>query len=154
MSGLGPVPSLAVAILPLLGGCALAMQTGVNAMLMRHAGSGVWVATVSFMVGAAALSAVAAVLCLPAWPDGVAAGVPAWAWIGGLLGAAYVTSAAMSAPRIGAGATIVLTVAGQVVLSLVIDHLGLVGVSSRPASASRLAGAALVITGAVIVKLA
>jgi transporter family-2 protein len=143
-----------VAVLPVIGGGALALQAGVNATLARGAGSGVWAAAVSFVVGAAALLAVVAALRLPPWPEGVASATPAWAWVGGLLGAAYVTSAALAASRVGAGATIALAVAGQVVVSLGLDHFGLAGVPSHPASAGRLAGAALVMAGAALVKLA
>ena len=47
--------------------------------------------------------------------------------IGGLLGAAYVTTVLLTVRTLGAGGVTAATVAGQLTMSVVIDRLGLLG---------------------------
>jgi bacterial/archaeal transporter family-2 protein len=58
-------------------------------------------------------------------------------------------SAAM--PRIGASATIILIVAGQLIVGVLIDQFGLLGTLVRPLDLFRVAGLALVLLGAWLV---
>ena len=71
--------------------------------------------------------------------------------MGGTLGAVYVTSALVLAPRLGVATLVGLIVLGQVLASLVIDHYGLLGVAVRPASLPRLLGAGLLLAGVAAV---
>jgi len=48
--------------------------------------------------------------------------------------------------------TITLMVAGQLLISLVLDHFGALGVPRAPISLTRVAGVALVIAGVVLVR--
>ena len=73
---------------------------------------------------------------------------------GGAIGAVYVSANVFLAPRIGAGALLCLVVAGQLLGALVIDRFGLFGLAMRELSFGRLAGAALVFAGALMVRLA
>jgi transporter family-2 protein len=79
-------------------------------------------------------------------------GLPAYAWIGGLYGAVFVVAAAWAVPRLGVATTITLMVAGQLLISLVLDHFGALGVPRAPISLTRVAGVALVIAGVVLVR--
>ena len=56
-------------------------------------------------------------------------------------------------PRLGAATVLALIVVGQMLGSLAFDHFGLLGLPQHPASPIRLAGAALLIFGAVLVRL-
>jgi transporter family-2 protein len=73
--------------------------------------------------------------------------VPWWAWTGGILGAGYITTAVVVAPRVGALALMALVIAGQLLAALVLDHFGLLGLRKIPITSSRLAGAALLLLG-------
>ncbi len=75
-----------------------------------------------------------------------------WEWLGGALGAFFVFGSTLLAPRIGVAAMIALIVAGQVISSLVFDRYGLLGLPVRSISGVRLAGAALILAGAVLVN--
>ncbi len=69
-----------------------------------------------------------------------------------MLGAFVVVSSIILVPRIGAAATIGLVLAGQVVASIIIDHLGLLRVPVHELTAPRIVGAALIIAGVVLVQ--
>jgi transporter family-2 protein len=72
--------------------------------------------------------------------------------VGGLLGAVYVLTTIILAPKLGAATLIAAVVAGQMMASLILDQYGLVGFPVHPVSALRLLGAALVIAGVVLVQ--
>jgi transporter family-2 protein len=134
-----------------LAGGATALQAPTNAKLAVAVSGPVNAAFVSFAVGTAALGILAAIL--HARPDMVAVkGLPPYAWIGGLYGAVFVVAAAWAVPRLGVATTITLMVAGQLLISLVLDHFGALGVPRAPISLTRLAGVALVIGGVVLVR--
>ena len=89
-------------MLAFLVGAGLVIQVGLNMAVGRALGGAVWGAFVNFIVGTAAL-VILLVATRQSWPSrDVVAGVPAWAWFGGLLGAAYVATATFAGPRLGA----------------------------------------------------
>lgn len=134
-----------------LAGGATALQAPTNARLATAVASPVNAAFVSFAVGTAALGILAAVLHTR--PDVEAAkGLPWYAWIGGLYGVIFVVAATWAVPRLGVAMTITLMVAGQLMLSLILDHFGALGVPQAPISLTRLAGVALVIGGVILVR--
>lgn len=55
-------------------------------------------------------------------------------------------------PRLGVASTITLMIAGQLALSLVLDHFGWLGVPRQPLSLTRVAGVALVLAGVLLVR--
>ena len=135
----------------LLGGALLSIQSPLNAMLGRAVGSPVNAALISFLVGTAAMSIVAA--SQRAAPDGSAIrGLPWYAWVGGLCGAVFVTAAAYAAPRIGVATMLTLAVASQLIVAVALDHAGAFGITPHPVSAGRVAGLVLVILGAIVVR--
>ena len=144
-------PSLLTIVAVVLAGGATALQAPTNAKLAAAVGSPVNAALVSFAVGTAALALVAAVL--QTRPDMAAVkGLPWYAWIGGLYGAVFVVAAAWGVPRLGVALTIILMVAGQLLLSVVLDHFGAMGMPKQPISLGRVAGVGLVIAGVLMVR--
>ena len=134
-----------------LCGVAMALQAPTNAIIAKPLGSSVWAALVSFVVGLAALAALA--LAERTRPGFAAVrGLPWYAWTGGLYGAFVVVASAYAAPRIGVGALSVAVVAGQLTAAVLLDHLGALGLERHPASPLRLVGLALVVGGAVLVR--
>lgn len=148
MKSTGVAVAVAVA---LVSGVALACQVGVNSELRRRAGDPLLAAFLSFLIGGVLLGVVVA-LRRPAWPSpGLAAGWPWWAWLGGVLGAGYVTAAAALAHRVGAAGWLATVVAGQILASLALDHFGWVGFAPVPLTPRRLAGAILLVVGVALV---
>ena len=122
-----------------------------NARLAHFVGGPLRASFVSFVVGALVLLVV---VLVAARGGGTRAGdAPWWAWVGGALGAFYVTATVVVAPRIGAAAFFGILVAAQLVMSVVIDRLGLLGFPERGLAPERLAGVALLVAGALLVRL-
>jgi transporter family-2 protein len=137
-------------LLAALVGAGLTVQVGMNAAVRGTIGSPVLAAVVNFVVGLAALALVA-VASGARWTPGSTASIPAWAWFGGLLGAAYVAATTVLGPRLGAAALLALTLAGQMAAALVVDHYGAIGFPQSPVTPARLAGAALLVAGALLI---
>ena len=138
-------------LLVFVAGVMIALQAPTNAMLANAGGSAVLAALISFAVGTVAL--------FIAWlgtanrPATAAfAGLPWYAWIGGLYGALFVAVAAYAAPRIGLASLITIGIAGQIAMALWLDNLGALGLPREPINPGRLLGAALVIGGVVLVR--
>ncbi len=139
-------------LLALAIGAGLPVQAGVNAAMARHVGRPEWAALVNFAVGLVGLAAW--LFATRAAPPSAAAlaKAPIWAWTGGLLGAFYVSAVVVLAPRLGVAVTLGLSVAGQMLAALLLDHYGLVGLATRPVSAQRVVGAALLVVGVVLIR--
>lgn len=140
-----------VCLVAFTAGAALACQVGANSRLRQEAGDPILAAFVSFLVGAIVLVA-ALILARPSLPSPAdVARWPWWAWLGGVLGAGYVVSAAALAIRVGAASWLATVVAGQILTSLALDHFGWLGFAPRPVTPGRALGAALLIGGVALV---
>lgn len=71
--------------------------------------------------------------------------VPKWNLLGGLLGAVFVTIMIVSVPKVGAASAIFAAIAGQMIISLIIDHFGLFAVQKIPTNGNRLLGLAFML---------
>ncbi len=140
----------AAVILTAATGGLVALQAPVNSILGRAIGT--WQAAfVSFAIGTVALAAIAA---LATGGLGQVSGVRNVSWVyltGGLLGAAYVTTILVTVRTLGAGGIVAATIAGQLAISVVIDHFGLVGVAKQPITALKILGIALLALGTYLV---
>ncbi|HEV2473407.1 MAG TPA: DMT family transporter [Chthonomonadales bacterium] len=138
-------------VLAFLAGALLPVQAAVNARLGRSLGSAPRAAAVSFLVGLAALTFYL-VLLRPGPAPAIAERTPGWAWLGGLIGALYVLTATLVAPRIGVAALTGLAVAGQMAASIALDHFGVFGLPVHPVNWARLTGVALMAAGFLLVR--
>ena len=145
------MPLLLPALLVFFAGGLIALQAPTNSILARAGGSPVLAALISFAVGTVALFAV--------WifsgnrpGTGAFAGLPWYAWLGGLYGGAFVGVAAYAAPRIGLASLITIGIGGQIVMALLLDHLGALGLPREPINIGRVVGVLLVFAGVVIVR--
>ena len=76
---------------------------------------------------------------------------PWWAWLGGVLGIVGIIATVIAIPRIGVGAYACIFIAASLIAALLIDHYGWLGTIERPAGLPRLAGAALMVLGVLLV---
>ncbi|MEZ0369787.1 MAG: DMT family transporter, partial [Candidatus Sericytochromatia bacterium] len=77
---------------------------------------------------------------------------PLWVWLAGVIGAFYVTSVIILAPKLGAALTFSLVVLGQMALSLLMDHFAWLGIPQHSFSFWRMLGVALIIGGVAILR--
>ena len=144
-------PSLLVILVVILAGGATALQAPTNAKLATAVASPVNAAFISFAVGTTVLGIVAALMHTR--PDFAATrALPWYAWLGGVYGACFVVAAAWGVPRLGVAMTITLMVGGQLLLSLILDHFGALGVPRQPLNIGRIAGVGLVLAGVLLVR--
>ena len=141
-----------VAIILALGaGGAMAFQPAVNARLSTQCSHPLQASLISFATGFVALSIVGLLLQIGFPSPTKLKTLPAWAWTGGLLGTYMVTVSLLVAPDLGATRWIALVLTGQIALSLVLDHFGLVGYSQQPLTWQRLLGLLCLTIGVIIV---
>ena len=133
-------------LIALVMGIASTLQGTTNAALSNRQGLGtaVWINALVVFSGASLLW-----LLLPRAP---LAADPArwWHYLGGLFGLTIIASAAYAFPRLGAGATVALMVAAQLVTALLLDHLGAAG-ERTALTPARVLGGVLLIAGALLI---
>jgi transporter family-2 protein len=131
-------------------GCLVGMQAPINSRLGRVVGS-VQAATFSFLVGTVALVLIASFVNGGLGALGNVGRAPWWALIGGLLGAVYVTIALVAVRTLGASGLTAVVITGQLVISVVIDRLGLFGVAKQHIGTGRVLGLVLLVAGVALV---
>ncbi|MCA0964786.1 DMT family transporter [Salipiger bermudensis] len=146
------MPLLPLFIIAALAGAAVPFQGGANAALGRALGHPLWATLASLAVSALCILPVLMILRVPLPTLGGLTGQPKWIWIGGIAGVIYVTAAILLMPKLGAASFMIAVIAGQVMGALLIDWTGGVGLPERPVDATRLAGTAMVLLGAIIVQ--
>jgi transporter family-2 protein len=153
MFGLSLISAVSLGI-AVLAGAAIPFQAATNAMIGRALGHPLWATVASLTVSMLMVLPVLLALRVPAPNLTAALQGPAWGWLGGVAGVIYVTAALMLMPRLGAGTFIVAVIAGQVIVSMLIDHYGWMGLPVRPVTWVRLAGIVLILGGMAIVAVA
>lgn len=139
---------VAVIAMTAVGGL-IALQAPINAGLGKETGK-FGAALVSFLVGSAVLAAIV-LLSGKAGNVSGATEVSGVYLLGGVLGAAYVFTALLTVPTIGAGGVAAATITGQLTISVLIDRLGILGLDKEPITVTRLAGVALLLLGTYLV---
>jgi transporter family-2 protein len=139
---------LATIATAIVGGL-IALQAPINSGLGKATGT-FPAAAISFTVGTVVLVAIVLVSGDLGEVSGVS-DVPAHYLIGGLLGAAYVTTVLLTVRTLGAGGVTAATVAGQLTAAVVIDRLGILGLESKPITLTRMIGVLLLFAGTLLV---
>lgn len=138
-------------ILAGLSGCLLPIQAGLNAKLGKAGASPVYASLISFIIGVAAL-VFYVILTRETFSWAGLKTAPVYAWVGGVLGAFYVTVIILSFPKLGPGLTFGLVVAGQMCISVLLEHFNILVDKPHPVSYMRLIGILLVVAGVVIIR--
>jgi bacterial/archaeal transporter family-2 protein len=130
----------------------VAVQQVLNGALRTALASPAWAGFVSYLGGLATMIVVLLVRGeqAPSWKT--VADTPWWAWSGGVLGGVFILLMILLLPSLGAATLIALVVAGQMAAAIALDHFGAFGLAAHPVSLSRLAGAALLIAGVVLIR--
>jgi transporter family-2 protein len=147
-----PVQHLFLFALALGGGVSVATQQVLNGSLRTALGSPAWAGLVSYAGGLVTM--IVAVIALreqvPSWKAVV--DVPWYAWSGGVFGGVFILLAILLLPSLGAATLFALVIAGQVLAAITLDHFGAFGLAPHPISVARLAGAALLIAGVILIR--
>ena len=135
------------------GGVLNTVQSGSNATLSKVLQQPILAALIVTIANAIFYLAVSPFVGLSIPKSAAFAAVPWWAWLGGLFGGVYVLVSIFLAEKLGASIFIGITVTAAIVTSVVMDHFGLVGFKQHTASWPRIAGAAIMIGGLMLVSI-
>ncbi|AYA36674.1 DMT family transporter [Hymenobacter oligotrophus] len=134
-------------------GALLPVQAALNARLARAGGGPVVAALASFAIGTVTLLLIAlgSGMRLSSLAGAARTESP-MVWLGGIIGAFYVGSVTLLTPRLGVALTFGLLIAGQLLLSVALDHFGLLGLPVQRVSAGRVAGILLLLVGVLLIR--
>jgi bacterial/archaeal transporter family-2 protein len=130
----------------------LPIQVGINAELAKYINSPILAALVSFLVGGVCLILGTLMFKVPLPTLNQVTSLPTWLWGGGMIGAAVVLGSILAGPKIGALALVSLLLAGQLVVSILIDHYGWLGFPIQKINIQRFLGVLLLVGGFILVQ--
>lgn len=136
----------------ILAGMFLPFQAALNAKMGAVVQNPLLGSLISFVVGTIGLLVYILISRVPISNLLAARSAPTLVWIAGLLGAFYVTAIILLVPRLGVALTFGLVIGGQMLISLVFDHFGLLGTPVHAMSPMRLLGAIFLIAGVLIIR--
>lgn len=137
----------------LVTGAAIAVQALANSRLRLALGTPVWAAIAQFIVGLVLLIFVAFATRQPAPILGGLGRMPAWAWVGGIVGALFIVVSIVLTPRLGTAVTLATITVGQLIAALALDHYGWLGSPVIRLSLPRVLGAACLLLGIFLMRL-
>ncbi|MBV6654997.1 MAG: DMT family transporter [Mameliella sp.] len=139
-------------ILAVLSGAVLPIQAALNAKVGKAVGDPVYAALISFVIGSVGLFIYSLATKVDLAQINQATSLHWSVWTAGLLGAFYVAAVIILVPKIGAALTFGLVVAGQLSLSLIMDHYGLMGLSVHAINWQRLVGILCIVGGVLLIR--
>ena len=143
---------LALILLAIAAGAVLPVQAALNGKMGKVVGDPVYAAFISFVVGSLGLFTymMATKTDLSTFSK---VGTVHWTvWLAGFLGAFYVACVIILAPKLGVALTFGLVVAGQLGISMIIDHFGLLGIPAHSINWQRIVGILLIISGVLLIR--
>ena len=134
-------------VFALVAGAANPFQAGTNAELKTQLRQPLWATLWVYASGLTGVLLLQLLLRQPLPSMRQAANVPWWAWSGGIISIVATFAGLMLARKLGAGVFTGVSITASVIVSIALDHFGLLGLKQHAASPLRLAGGALMIAG-------
>ncbi|MEA5459664.1 DMT family transporter [Arcicella sp. LKC2W] len=138
--------------LAFLCGAVFPTQAALNTQMTKNVGHPVLAAFLSFFTGLIALFLYILIARIPLQSLSSARNVPWYVWFAGLLGAFYISTVIVLIPRLGFALTFGLIVAGQMAISLLFDHYGILHTPIREISIGRIIGALFLVAGVILIR--
>lgn len=138
-----------VIIVGLVGGVAVGLQSpiagamaqrvgGASSSLIAHLSGAVFSAVLLFLKGGENIRE---------WRS-----LPWYMLTAGFFGVILYQTISVTLPRLGSTMMIVLVIIGQLIMGVIVDHFGLLGVTQRPVDVFRLLGVAALILGGYLIS--
>ena len=129
------------------------LQAALNSQLGKKADNPVFAVCVSGLLSGIVLGVYLLFTrnILPRGP-GTTLQVPGYLWLGGVIGAAYLTCVVIATPKLGTGTTLAAIVAMQVIVGVALDHFAVLGLDKHPINWGRGFGVALFVAGAFLIQ--
>lgn len=134
-----------IILIGLVSGIAVGLQSPLASMITQRLG--MLESIFIIHIGGALLIAVPLIFLgggnLGSWRS-----LPWYALLAGSMGLIVVAGVSFLIPRVGVASAIILIIAGQLLISSILDHYGLLGVQVRQMDAARILGLVIVFIGA------
>lgn len=139
-------------LLPLAMGIGIAMtfQTAINSQLREYLHSPLQAALLSFLVGTIVLAFFVFFQSAAKPSLQELNQIPLYLWFGGCLGVYAISISIYTAPRLGFLTLSGLIIFGQIMMSMLLDHFGWLGVEKTPINWQRLLGSVVIFIGVLL----
>ncbi|SEC10841.1 DMT family transporter [Terriglobus roseus] len=138
-------------VFALVAGAANPFQSGSNAALKTQLGQPLWATVWVYGTGLLGVLLMQAILRQPLPSGAQVSTVSWWAWTGGLISIIATVIGLMLAQKLGSGVFTGVSITASVVVSILLDHFGMLGLKQHTASPMRLVGGALMVCGVWLV---
>lgn len=135
----------------LLGGL-LAVQGSINTQLGSLLKHPLQAALTNFLVGTVALIGINLWLRTGMPEIVLLKKIPIYLFVGGVMGAVFVSSVVLLVPRIGVTTTLGASIVGQLIIASIIDHYGFFNIPIHTISFGRVIGIALLLVGVYLIE--
>ena len=137
-------------LMSILAGAANPFQSATNGELNKQLQQPVWAGIAIYVTGLAGMLVIEA-LTRQRFPAGNLGGVSWWAWTGGLISIASTVAGLMFVQKLGSGIFTSLSLTASLLVSVLLDQFGALGLKQHSASPGRLIGCALLVAGVWLV---
>lgn len=138
-------------VLAIAAGCTSTLQFGINSQLKLLIGP-VWTVCVSLTVSVIGTMLFMLAMRQPMFDKAVFVTAPPWIWTGGICGIIFVLAGAVLAPKLGASTYTAALIAGQLFLSVLLDHYGILGFPKHSVNLERVFGIVLLTAGVLLIR--
>ncbi|MBF7017756.1 DMT family transporter [Staphylococcus durrellii] len=141
-------------IVGIVAGMVVPFQTSINSRLSLYTKSSFYASTISFATGTIFLILINAIINPQAFtPNFYNGQALSYVWfVGGALGVIFLTGNLLLLPRLGASLTVVMTIAGQIIMGVTIDTLGWFGAQHEPFSIIKVIGIVILFIGILLMN--
>ncbi|MFY8033567.1 MAG: DMT family transporter [Flexibacteraceae bacterium] len=146
------MPYLILLLITFIIGCTLPIQAGINAQLAKQIEHPLFSSIISVTVALIGLLAIYAVKVNDRFNLSALKQVSPSLYIGGLIGSVYLYGIVLLIPKIGSLMAFTLIIAGQLVMAMIIDHYGLLGMEQQSITYKSIIGVALIGFGIYMIK--
>lgn len=138
--------------LAFLCGAVFPLQAGLNTQMTKYVEHPILTAFLSFLTGLIGIILYAVITRIPLQALANCRNAPWYVWFAGLLGAFYISTVIVLIPRLGFALTFGLIVTGQMAVSILFDHYGILDTSIREISFGRIIGALFLVAGVILIR--
>lgn len=138
--------------LAFLCGAVFPLQAGLNTQMTKYVEHPILTAFLSFLTGLIGIILYAIITRIPLQALANCRNAPWYVWFAGILGAFYISTVIVLIPRLGFALTFGLIVAGQMAVSLLFDHYGILDTPIREISIGRIIGALFLVAGVILIR--
>ncbi|MDM1284732.1 DMT family transporter [Acinetobacter indicus] len=131
-------------------GIAMTLQTAINTQLREYLYSPLQAALFSFLVGTIVLAILVFFQQVPKPNLHEIIHLPWYMWLGGVLGVYAISLSIYAAPKLGYLTLTGLILFGQIAMSMLVDHFGVLGTEKAPINWQRLLGGVVIFIGVLL----